>query len=596
MTRILPPRMQAALKKARGRLRAKARVIPPASSNLNTTHPPVRLPRTISTTLKKASAAISGVRAAEGTILALIALFAGLLATCFVDWLIQTPQPVRIFLFLAQMSSVAAILLLRVARTLMNRPSDRESALLLQKKFPKLCSAPISAIELACGHGRSQMGAEVLIERLGAETATLLSKINPAQVAFPNAIKKLFKIAALLAFLNSGWITLLWPNSLTWLARWPGLRIAPPTQTIVRDVSADLTAQRGTTVDLRARAIGIVPRSGRVRLQFADGTTSEIPAQQASGEPGNQEFSALVTSVQTSFRYTFHLNDGEGVPHRVNIIQPPTVEIFSIRETFPDYTNLKPMDHTTGNLNFLVGSTLEVKVTATQDLLRASSTLAGANQEIPLEVRKSSLRTASGTINVPPNLTGLSFPLVNTEEILSVGDTIFRATSIEDKPPALKLLGDASHGQSLTPQGNIDLVYSCMDDFGISRIDLCYAIAEAGAQAAPAESEFKRINIPIPEREQATFNWNPGSLPDAAARKMVFYFLEAEDNRVPTGSGLTRTETRSLALVTPSEKRLETIRKAGDAARQIRELGDKQLEVHEQLMSPPPDKSPNPKN
>ena len=594
MTRTLTARLQATLKKSLNRLFAKAPVIPPARRNPRATQPSIRLPRAISMALKKTSAAIARVRATEGALLSVIALLAGLLATCFVDWLILTPQPVRILLFVVQMSALAGILWFRIVRPLSNKPSDREAALLLQKKFPKLRSAPISAIELACGHGRSYVGSEVLIERLGTETAALLVGIKPAHVASPNAIKRLFKIAASLVFLNAVWIALLWPDSLTWLSRWPGLRVQPPTQTIVHDVTGDLTAQRGTNVELRARVAGVVPRSGRVRLEFADGTNSEIPAQPASGEAGNQEFSALVTSVQTPFRYMFHLNDGEGPLHRVNVVQPPAVENFFIRETFPEYTTLKPRDHDTGNLNFLVGSTVEVKVAATQDLQRAGSTLAGADQEIPLEVAKGSPRVASGTFRVPANLSGLSFPLVNTEGVASVGDTVFRATSIEDKLPILKLLGDAAQGQSLTPEANIDLLYSCTDDFGIARIDLCYAIVEPGARAAPADSEFKRIPVSIPEREQATFNWKPGSLPGAAAGKVVVFFLEAADNRVPAGSGVVRTETRSLTLVTPSAKRLETIRRAGEAAKQIRELGDKQLEIHEQLLENPSKQSPSP--
>jgi hypothetical protein len=584
MTKIPIARWQASLKKARGRLFAHATSIAPATRNPNATHPGVPLPPAISSALRKASLAVARVRATEGGLVTGIVLFAGLLGTCFVDWLILTPQPIRIFLFLIQISAGAAILWLRVARPLAHKPSNREAALALQKKFPALRSAPISAIELACGHGRSQTGAEVLIKRLGTETASLLRGIRPAQVASPNAIKKLCKIAASLVFLNAVWFALLWPDGLTWLGRWPGLSLQPPTQTIVQDVTADLTAQRGTTVELRARATGVVPRSGRVRLDFADGTTSEIPAQATAGKDGTQEFSALVTSVQTPFRYTFHLNDGDGHPHRVNVIQPPTVEKFSIRETFPDYTKLPPKDHDTGNLNFLVGSTLELKLTATQDLQHASSTLAGAEQEIPLEVA-ASLRTASGTLKVPTNLTGLSFPLVNTEGVASVGDTIFRATSIEDKLPTLKLLGDPSRVPSITLQGNIDIVYSCTDDFAISQIDLCYAIAEAGAPVPP-DSEFKHVSLPLPEHDQATFDWHPGSLPDAAATKVIHYFLEATDNRVPIGSGLTRTETRMLYLVTPSEKRLETLRRAGEAATQIRGLGDKQLEIHDQLLAP----------
>lgn len=580
-------RLKDVLQIARKTLRAKSRIILPASRNPGSSHAPVPLPASIAQALQKASAAIGRVRATEGILLAIIALLGGLLATCFVDWLVHTPQPVRILLFVIQILVTGTIVWLHILRPLTRKVSNRESALLLQKKFPGLRSAPISAIELACGHGRSVVGTRPLIERLGAETAALLRSINPAAVASPNAIKKLAKIAVAFVLLNAVWIALLWPDSLTWLARWPGLRVPPPTQTIVQDITTDITANRGTNVELRARAKGVVPRSGRVRLEFTDGTTSEIPAQPGALGTNPDEFSALVTSVQTTFRYTFQLNDGAGSPHRVQVVLPPTVAKFSIRETFPAHTKLPPKDHDTGSLTFLVGSTLEIKVTATQDLKSAASTFVGANQEIPLEVSQSSPTAASGTPTVPVGVTGLSFPLVNTEGIASIADTIFRAESKEDKPPTLTLLGDASQVPSLTPTANIDLTYSCTDDFGVSQLELRYAFAKSGTPEAPAEappdSEFKALSLPIPTGDQATFNWLPGTLPGATSGQTVFFFLEAADNRAPDGPGITRTETRSLTLVTPTEKRLETLRRTGEAAKQIHELSEKQLDVQDDL-------------
>ncbi len=562
----------------------KMPVIPPARQNANLQHAPVALPASIAQALHKAAAAIVRVRVSEGILLALNVLLAGMLASCLADWLIHTPQPVRILLFLLQLSAVAAILWLRVLHALSRRPSDREAALRLQKKFPGLRSAPISAIELACGHGKSQAGARVLIERLGVETAALLRGINPAQVAAPNAIAKLARIAAALVCLNAVWIFLLWPDSPTWLARWPGLRVPPPTRTIVRDVTKDLTARRGTNVELRALADGVVPRSGRVLLDFADGTTSEITAQPAS--EGNAEFSAVVTSAQIPFRYTFLLNDGEGSPHRVNVVLPPAVADFSIREIFPAYTGREPKNHVAGSLDFLAGSTLELQVKSTQALRQAEAVLEGPGQRVPLDASKS---PATGKFKVPPGLTGLSFPLVNTDGANSLDDTIFRATSIEDKPPELTLSDDASLIESLTPEAEFDLRYSCADDFGISAISLHYAIADTKADEAPAATEFKSLPLPIPKPGDAEvrFPWKPGLLPGAAAGQTVFYFLEAADNRAPDGPGVTRTRTFPIAIVTAAEKRLETLRRAGEAAREIRQLGDRQLDIHNQLLQAP---------
>jgi hypothetical protein len=576
----LPTRLRIVLKNARMALHGDARLIPAARRSADPTTPTVPLPRGIAQILHRASSAVSRVRATEGLLTALIVLLSGLLATCFVDWLIRTPQPVRILLFLLQVLAVAIIVWVRVLRPLSRKPSDREAALLLQAKFPALRSAPISSIELACGHGRSFGGARELVERLANETAILLRGLDPGQVATPNSVKKLVKWTVALTILNSAWIALLWPGSLSWLARWPGFPVPPPTQTIVRSITTDLTAQRGGNVELRARADGVIPSSGRVRLEFAEGTKSEIPAQRASRD--SNEFSAIVTSVQSPFHYVFTLNDGEGFDHRVKVVLPPAVAGFTIRETFPAYTKRKPVDHDTGNLEFLVGSLLEITVNATQALTGASCVLAGTSQTIPMDVSKSSPLTASLRVTVPAGLTGLSFPLVNADGVTSVDDTKFRASSTPDKPPDLAL-ADNNDIESISSDAGINLAYTCTDDYGLSRIDLHYAITPTGTAETPDDSAFKTIPLPLPEKDRATFRWKPGSMPGASPGTTVRFYVEAADNREPDGPGLSRTGMRSLAIVTLAEKKLENLRRAMEAARQIRELGDKQQDVQEKL-------------
>lgn len=547
-------------------------------------HSPVPIPRTITQDLKRASATLTRVRVIEGLLATLLVLLAGLLASCLVDWLIHTPRPVRIGFFVAQVLGVIGVFYWRVVRPMSQTPSNREVALLLQKKFPALGSTLISVIELACGHGRSIVGSRALIERLGAETPPLLRRVDTSKIASPNQIVRLLKFAATLAAVNAIWIFLLWPASLNWLARWTGRDVPPPTQTIVRDLTGDLVVQRGTDVELRAQAEGVIPRSGRVRLEFADGTSSEIPAQPMPAD--KTKFSALVVSVQNSFHYTFRLNDGMGASQRVLVVLAPAIESFTIRETLPAYTGLPPKDHSTGSLNFLVGSTLEVNVTATQDLESAKGRLAPALTEFPLELAPKSLRAASGSILVPTGLSGLSFPLVNTGGIASSGDTVFRATSMEDKPPDLELLGELPPRQTQTIETGLDLVFSCSDDFGVSRLALRYAIRNSASQDQPAEESLVDIELEIPKNGKGSFPWKPGKLPGASPGKTVVFFLEAIDNRPvggTSGSGISRTEPFSISIVTPEEKKLETLARIQEAAKQIRELGDRELNARDQL-------------
>jgi hypothetical protein len=581
---------QPTLKRAQKAFRASISTIEPARPNPDSPQAPVPLPKALVSALKKTSQAVSKVRVTEGCLLAGIILLAGLLASCLIDWLVRTPQPVRVLLFLLQMLLVSGIVWLRVIRPLAHQPSDRESALLLQKKFPRLQSALISALELSCGHGRSQPGARGLVERHCRESAALLQGIKPAAVASPNSIQKLSRIAGSILIANVLWIILLLPGSLSWLARWPGFPVPPPTQTIVRDITAGLTAPRGSNVELLARAEGVLPKAGLVSLKFADGTTASVPAQPVPDRKG--EFSALVTSVQTPFQYTFQLNDGEGTPHQVQVVLAPAVAKFSIQETFPAYTKLPPKEHATGNMIFLVGSTLKINLAATQDLRTAGITLVGADQNIPLEISETSPSSASVTLKVPPGITGVSFPLIDTKGIASFADTIFRAGSIEDKPPTLRLLGASSSVSTLTPTADNDIIHSCTDDFGISRLTLHYALAPTRGETVPPESEFKQLPVPVPTTEQAIFNWKPGSLPGAAPGQTVHFFLEAADNRAPDGPGITRTETRSLNIISLAEKRLETLLRAAEAAKQIHDLSDQQLDVQDQLKTNPELKKP----
>jgi len=514
----------------------------------------------------------------------LLVVMVGLLASCLVDWLIHTPRPVRIGFFVAQMLGVIGVLCWRVFHPMFQKPSDREVAFLLQKKFPALGSTLISVIELACGHGRSIVGSRALIERLGTQTAPLLRRIDTSQIASPNQIARLVKFAATLAAVNAAWIVLFWPSSMHWLARWVGADMPPPTQTIVGDLTGDLVVQRGTDVELQAQAKGVIPRSGRVRLEFADGTSSEIPAQPIPSD--KTKFSALVVSAQNPFRYSFRLNDGAGPNHRVQVVLAPAIERFSIRETFPAYTGLPPKDHATGSLNFLVGSTLQVNVTATQDLKSAKGRLTQAGTEFPLDLSPKSPRSAYGSILVPPGLSGLSFPLINTVGIASSGDTVFRATSIEDKPPDLELLGDLPPRQTQTIETGLDLLFTCTDDFGVSRLAMRYAILNSDSQDQPPEESLVDIELPIPEMGKGSFSWKPGKLPGAAPGKTVVFFLEARDKRQPGGpaeSGVSRTETVSIFIVTPEEKKLETLARIQEAAQQIRDLGDREQKARDQL-------------
>ena len=88
----------------------------------------------------------------------------------------------------------------------------------------------------------------------------------------------------------------------------PGIEV--PRRTQVRLLTPDpLVIGKGESVQLRARAVGVVPTEGSALLQY-DGERQPVPIRLDAVQDAPGEFAATVSAVTQSFTYRIHLNDG----------------------------------------------------------------------------------------------------------------------------------------------------------------------------------------------------------------------------------------------------------------------------------------------
>ncbi len=544
------------------------------------------LPAAVRAPLQKISAQSSRVAATEGLCAAIIFLAAALAASCWIDWLANLSQPLRILSFAIQIAVTLLLLWFGVFDALRIAMPLRVAALRLQKANPVLRSSVVSAVELLTTWGHSFAGDSGMLRRLETDVTGSLRKVDLGGVVSKARLRRLQKWAAVAVVANAIWIAIFWPRSAVMVGRWAGSPQPLPTFTVVRDVAGAATIARGTDLALTARAEGVVPETGRVQLVFENGDKQNIPASRTSADT----FAATVPNVQSGFRFVCHLNDGRSETLEVKVIEPPGLVGFEMEETLPAYTGLPSRKHAAGNLAFLQGGTLNVSVKASQPLQGASIVLAGLEETIPLKVG-SDPATAQGTFSVTQTgLTGLSFRLVNAEGVSSMAETVFVARVIPDAPPTLRLLSPEATEETITPEGRLPLIYEVEDDFGLGALAIVYTI-ESGPQGGGGAGEEKRIVLPVeapPGPRQ--FLWKLPTVEGIAPGVRLRWKIEARDRNDVTGPGVSTTDERTLEIVTPEQKVAEIFERAREASDAIRRLSDEQLRLKQELREQAPAK------
>lgn len=544
---------------------------------------PATLPAAIASRLNALAARVLAASWAEGLLWAVAALCGLAVGQGALDWLFDLPFRVRL-LFLAADLGVIGFLFFRFGvRPWGMRLTPEEAALRAERHWPGLNTGLISAVQLA----RRPDGSPVLVEALLAKMAERVSALDFRDVVPWRTLKNAAAAALLAAGVAAGLVTWLAPDSLVLIRRILLSNVPLPTQTVVVALSENFSIPAGQTIEISAKAAGLIPRSGRVEVTYEGKHPEIVSVSPKPSSPG--VFSLQIANVQQPLTYRFYLNDGRGEEWTVALIHPPVLQEIAFDVTLPPYTGLPPSRLTPGNLNLLAGSKLTVTGKSSQPLMGARLVLSGPDRSIELKPRGDGRTAVTAQIDVPKEgLKGLWIELKNDRGILSQDNTVHAVEIVPDKPPEITPAVGQPERLTLISDRRPSLRFDVRDDFKVKDVFLCVqALNSLGEGEEPDPKKAKEIPIPVPRPAAGlTFNYEwktPGESVDWSEGQSFACWIKAVDNNDVTGPGITYSSPQQWSVVSLQTKREELAEELRKHAEAIKDLSGAQEGVRNEL-------------
>jgi len=505
------------------------------------------------------------------------------LAQGVADWYFDLPWMARAMFLVIDIALIISIFRRYLLTPLKRKLGLRETALLVEKKWPKLGQSVITAVEMAEGNHKATRGSLELVHIVLQQARARTTNLNFKEVVPTRQLKRAVIWGSVLSIGTLAIAAAAFPASLSLLERIFLLNIPLPTKTIVVPITRDLSVPLGTDVEISAQAQGVIPSHGRVTVAYDEGAPEEFPLTVLPDKPGT--FSYTVHNVQKPFKYRFYLNDGHGPEFTVLAKVPPTVTGVECTEVYPSYTGLPPQKIPTTGLSLLAGSHLQIKATATEPLKSATILLQGVPQQIPATIASAGTGLTADVPIPAKDMTGFSIRVVDSTGLASSNETVYPVDLVPDKPPIVKVLEPEQESETITLRAKPAIIFDASDDYGLTQLDLCYQTVPplvAGEDTNPP-SEIKRIPIKIKTaKEGIHYEYDLDVAAQNPAWKegwSVNYWIEATDNNTATGPGVTKTDHKQFGILSPAAKEAEILSRLKQNASEIDTLSDTQQKV-----------------
>lgn len=320
----------------------------------------------------------------------------------------------------------------------------------------------------------------------------------------------------------------------------------------LRVLPGTVQVTRGDELRIRARSSGNIAPESAIIMVLSDDV--DHPEQLAMEATGTGRFEHHIGAVGRSFRYQIDADGVESPWYDVDIIERPFVRNMRVHIDYPSYTGLPSQDLPIGqgNVTALRGSRVSVTSAVTGIDIESVTIEFDEAEGVEMDLEGDS---ASGSFPVRRED---SYRIVarTTEGISSADPISFHIAPTDDAPPTVRLLApspEATLGESLeTLLGGI-----IVDDYGFSRLELRYRLAESRYRAV--QPEFSSIPLPIrtprPIDQEIVHHWTLSeSGLDPVPGDVIEYYLMVWDNDVVSGPKSARSQIQRLRVPSLAEQ------------------------------------------
>jgi len=387
----------------------------------------------------------------------------------------------------------------------------------------------------------------------------------------------------------------------------PGSYDLPPAL-VIQVQPGNLTVERGTSVLVRAHLAqgrpdgapellyrapgGAWKRAPMAAADPADGDgaggadpagpgvpaerTEAAAADGALDPAGVRDYRATLPAVLEATEYAVASGRAQSETYRIRVIDALRATGYRHRVEFPAYTGLAPIQDLAadGNLSALLGSRVTLLVYPSRPGARGRL-VPDEGAPIPLEPAGKEELVATlpvrGSLDYRVELTSSE-----VEGARWMSDR-FTLEAVADRMPVLFQLGP-EQSIVLPPELAVNLELDCMDDYGLTRLDLVWR---------RNDEEPRRVRVAAwQDGREARVSW-PWDLEDVGLipGEVIRYHLELTDNDAVTGPKTTIGPEGEIRLPSFDEMYAALDEDRGDQLKEAREALERQENVAEDLKS-----------
>ncbi len=524
------------------------------------------------------------VRMAEFPVKLLIVLALAWVLQATADRWFELSWNTRLVLLVVDGIAAAVLLWFFVIVPFRGRLDRRKAALLVERSVPKFRTSLISAVEFSEGGSEFPAASRPLVESLLANTAKEIESEDLAStVVSAEKLKRQLKwmIAVVVAAVVAFFVAM--PLSPLLVSRILLSKTPFPDETNVVGVTGDLTVIAGADAQLSAKAEGVVPLSGRLVVNYGNGSSEIIPVSPSRTEPG--VFQYTVKNARESFGYRFELHDGVGGDHQVSVRIPPSLKEIKFTQIYPKHTGLPETPMSPAGLRLLEGSKLRIEGAASEKLQSAILEIKGTEAPVPLKISDDGL-VLKEELTVPEaGWKSMSAHLTSAAGELSANDPVYRVEIVRDRAPSVVLSQPKKDSITVIAGAKVPFVFKISDDFGLKRAALSYKVFRATADGDPVAAEGGELPIRFESSEKSisrTFIWDLSLLvPQVPVGSTITCWIEAEDNHPERGRTPTKSAEKIIKIVSEQQKREELLELMGERAKDIERLYELQRGMNE---------------
>jgi len=528
----------------------------------------------------------TGLAAVVGAGLALLAI--GML----LDWWLNLSRLIRGAFLIADASALVCLAVRHTIFPIFHGPDDEEIALMVEEAQPGFCTRLIASIQLSRPGAISAGTSVALVRAMIEQTEDLAGRVDFKTVIKSDRLVRLTMTAVMAVLVFGGAFS--WGRrsnvSGPLLARAFLSSVPVPRKTKIEVIGGNMLVARGDDVKLTARAGGVIPDGGAVRIRFASGRLQQFQLTPAKASAA--VFECRLENVQDSFEYRLYLGDAESDDYSVKVLPRPVVVKIECRQEYPQYTHIVgAVPRAMGDLSILSGSRLQFAIISSNpcgdDLGPEKQNrihLTGSEKNAKLRIDPRDPRKLSGEMEIPVGTSGFFVQLVDTDGLVSKDPAVYRIELVPDKPPTVRITWPERREELYTRVGKVRIEYEAADDFGLGSLTMKYTVDGGSEQSIPLELPGNE-----PKSWHGKYIWELGTVsPNSTTRPSLEgcsleYWIQAVDNNSKTGPGKTDSEHFGVRVVTEAEKRAETLTLFGASLDRYREIKEQQEEINKNL-------------